>query len=252
MSYCIKKEPTPYVASIPFIDGNGKKKTYNAVSHFEAQLLKKVKNGFSPIILICGERRIGKSLLALFVAWKYCLFVSKEFDFRKHTFYDSIRAIKELKNMDHEPMLIDEAADILDPMEWFTKTQRALKSMINTQAYKGMVFIFISPFYVDVAAHIRRHFDFCLYVTARGRFKAYRYVKKFNATETKKCVLSYFLDDLGIRMSDLPKNLYEDYKTYSDGEKEKIREKREIAATDEINPLIKKMLKQERMQYAGF
>ena len=247
--YCIEEAPEIHKGTIEMKDENGNVRKYNASSWFEKQLFTKIKKGFSPTIVICGERRIGKSLLGLWVARQYCKFMGKKFDRERHTFYDSMDARSNMNKWCYEPMIIDEAADLLDTQEYYTKQQRALKSMLNVQAWRGLLYIFLSPFILDISAHIRRHFDFNLYVTARGRFKAYRYIKNFRATEQKKASWPFFLDDLGIKKTDLPKGAFEAYEKHSFEQKDLIAKKREAIAQDEVNPMIAKMMKQERYKY---
>jgi hypothetical protein len=209
-----------------FVGDDGKTRTVNMVTMFQRQLYKKVKKGLSPSIVIVGARGLGKSHLGVYLSWFHCYIYGKKYDFMKNTFYDSKEMIKNIDNYYDEPILIDEAGDILDAQEWWEKTHRAIKAMINTQRFRNNVYIFISPFLCDIDRSIRKHFDFQLTVTAHGRFKAFRYHKRYFEPDAKKAVYPIFLDDVGISLKDLPRGLFKRYDKYSVQEKKALMQKR--------------------------
>ena len=205
----------------------GNMRTINAISHFHYQLYKKVQNGYSPIIMICGEQRIGKSAYALSIANLFSQFMYEEdFDYKKYSFYDTERAIEEMGNMIKRVILIDEGGESMDYLEWYDKMAKAMRSMINTQAFRGNVYIIISPFVVEILKNIRRHVNFKAHVVSRGHIKVWKYVKRHQAEKQDKATYPIFLDNIDFKLSSLPKGLYNGYKEFSELEKEKIRLKR--------------------------
>lgn len=203
-------------------------KTLKTKFVFVEQLALKMKNGYSPIVAICGGQRTGKSFIGLWVANIIYQLNGKDFDPSTITFYDPEKAIKTLKNKERDVVMIDEAGDVMDYQEWSKKTHRALRSMINTQAYKNNLYIFISPFVAQVDRSLRIHCDFIIHVKSRGRFLVWKYGKKYDAEDIKETTRRIFLDNGGIRMSDIPRPLWKKYLNHSIEEKEKLREQRII------------------------
>lgn len=220
-------QDTEYM-SVQMRDVNGEMKTITTNLHLIYQIMKKMSKGFSPIIVICGSQRIGKSFVGIWLCYLLSLMTGKTYDPTKTTFYEPMKAIEELEHRSKEALLVDEAGDVLDVREWYKQTHQALKSIINTQAYKTMLYIFISPFTIDIDKAFRKHFDFQLRVDDRGRVKAFRFIKKYDELNEKRAVRRRFLDDIDIRMSIVPDDIWSRYLDYSIKEKEKIRKTRSI------------------------
>ena len=241
--YFVKPEESTHFGEVRMRNSIGKTRTYKAVSVWEYQLYKKIQNGYSPLLVISGERGIGKSTLALKICEDYCQFMhGKSFDFKKYSFYETTDVIKKIGEMRNMPLLIDEAGEFVDYLDWYKKTAKALRSMINTQRFRGLVYVFISPFVIEIMKNIRKHFHFKLIITAKGRYKAFKYMKKFGAEEQKKASYPLFLDDMGYKTSDLPKGIYEKYRIFSEREKELIRKKWEMEIEGDADPRILNMI----------
>lgn len=211
---------------VQMTDINGKTRTISTNLHLVYQIFKKLSNGYSPLIVICGSQRIGKSFVGNWLCYLFSSMTGKPFDPTKSTFYEPMEAIRDLEYKSRESLLIDEAGDILDVREWYYQSHQALKSIINTQGYKTMLYIFISPFTTDIDKAFRKHFDFQIRVDARGRMKTFRFVKKYDALYDKQAVYRRFLDDVGLPMSAIPTETWQKYLKYSIEEKEKIRKRR--------------------------
>lgn len=205
-------------------DGTMRNMTTNL--HFLSQLFRKIMKGFSPTVVICGNQRIGKSFVALWLCMFHMTMMGKKFNPEDLTFYEPIKAIENLDNKSRESVLVDEASDVLDPREWFDQTHIALKSMINTQAYKNMLYVFVSPFIIDIDKAISKHFDFLIRVDDRGKFKTFRFLKKFDELNPNKVVKKLFLDDVDIRKAEVPRKIWIRYEKHSFIEKDKIRKRR--------------------------
>jgi len=190
---------------------------------FIYQIFKKMKNGYSPIVGICGCQRIGKSFVAIWLAYLLYKIQDKPFDPTKNTYYEPEKAIMDLGEKNREAIIIDEAGDVMDYQEWYKQAHRALRSMINTQAYKNNLYIFISPFTAQIDKSIRIHWDFLIRVKARGNFLVWKYAKKYDADKIDEATYKVFLDNVGIKMSVLPKGIWKNYREFSEKEKEKIR-----------------------------
>ena len=205
----------------------GNMRTIDCVSNFEYQLYKKIKNGFSPIVMICGEQRIGKSAYALHICNDYSQFMYEEdFDYKKYSFYDTEKVIEEMPNMRKRVILIDEGGESLDYLDWYEKIAKAMRSMINTQGFRGNLYIIINPFVVEILKNIRKHFNFKILVVDRGYVKIWKYVKRHYAEKQDKASYPVFLDYLRFKMSLLPPGMYKGYKGFSEAEKGKMITKR--------------------------
>lgn len=222
----LEQEEDRFLGSISFIGEDGVKRTIETDQYFLYNLFIRLKKGFSPTVAICGSQRIGKSMIGVWLCYIMMKLLGKEYDPTKNTFYEPIKAIEDLGYKEKEPLMIDEAGDVLDAREWYEQTHQALKSIINTQAYKTMLYIFISPFIIDIDKTFRKHFDFLIRVDDKGKYKAFRFVKKYDELNQNKVVYKRFLDDVRVKLSDLPDGIWDRYMLYSISEKEKIRKAR--------------------------
>ena len=215
-----------YIGQLKFVGVDGKSRTITTDQYFIYKLFKKIKEGFSPTIAICGSQRIGKSFVGNWLCYTMMCVMGKIYDPTKSTFYEPVKAIEDLGEKEKEPLLIDEAGDVLDAREWYEQTHQALKSIINTQAYKTMMYIFISPFVIDIDKTFRKHFDFLIRCDNKGRYKTFIFVKKYDELNPNKVVYKSFLDDVAIKINSLPHDIWQRYLAYSVSEKEKIRKAR--------------------------
>ena len=216
----------PMFKEITFTGIDKKTRTLRTNQYFLAQMFAKIKNGYSVTIAICGNQRVGKSMIGLWLCYLFSTMMGKKFNPRTNTFYEPIAAIENLEKKDKEALLIDESADLLDLREWYDQTHQALKSIINTQGYKTLVYVFIAPFISDIDKAFTKHFDFLIRVDARGHYKTFRFMKRFDELNPARVVSKIFLDDCLINMKQLPKKIWKDYEEFSIEEKEKIRQKR--------------------------
>lgn len=201
-------------------------KKIKTTSSFIYQLFKKLNNGYSPIVGICGVQRGGKSFVGVWLTYLLYKIRGLEYNFEKLTFYEPDKAMESLEEKNRDAMLIDEASDVIDYQEWYKQTHRALRSMVNTQAYKNNLYVFIAPFLVQINKSIRIHCDFEVRVTKRGVFKVWKIIKRYDADHIKNATYRLFLDDMSIKMSDVPKELWKQYKEFSYKKKEEIAQRR--------------------------
>lgn len=187
------------------------------------KIFRRIKKGYSPLVLIVGSQRIGKSFIGIWLCSLYMNMMNKNFCPELHTFYDPMLAIERLGGRDREPILIDEAGAILTRREWYKKTHQALDKIIQTQAYKTMLYIFISPFASDIDKTFQKHFDFLFRVDDRGRFKAFQIMKKYDEFNSEKATSRIFLDDVQLNLCHVPPSIWKRYLVYSVSKKEDMR-----------------------------
>lgn len=191
--------------------------------------------GYSVSIVICGSQRAGKSFIGLWIMKKVLDIFDKEIDYKKNIYYDPLEVLKNLKDMQDDCLMIDEASDVLDSREWYLKSHQAIKSIINVQGYKRNVFIFISPFIVDVDKTFRKHFNFVIRVDHRGSFTVFMLKQKWDEFNENKAVYKVFIDRVRIRMSDIPKEAWKEYSIFSQKRKEELRVEREMRLSKDQN-----------------
>lgn len=226
----IRHEDPKFMTELKF-----KNKKLMTNSYFLTQLFKKIKNGYSPSVVIVGCQRGGKSFVGLWLAIFFSKLFEKEWDMKSNTFYEPEKLIGSYENKYHEALLCDEAGDIMDYTEWYTQTTKAINSIINTQAFRGNLYIFVTPFYGHVVKRVRIHFDFLIKMLSRGRFKVFRLVKKYDEPDLSKAVYRIFLDDMRINLNDLPEGFYEEYDKFSITQKNILRELKKGKAEEAYN-----------------
>lgn len=245
--YCKKVKETDYVGDVELTNSMGEKVVVRCKNHFHYHLYKMIKNGYSPIIAICGEQGIGKSSFALKVCYDYCKIIyGVEFDFLRYSFYNTSDVIERIGNLKKMPLLIDEAGELVDYLEWYKKNAKAIRSMINTQRFRGLLYVFISPFLIEIVKNVRNHFHFKAYVKQRGTVIIWKYKKRFYAEKQQDATYPIILNKLSFKKTDLPQGYYERYKEFSEGEKEKIRLSRQNNLMEDANPIIKRLYNEIR------
>ncbi len=201
-------------------------KTIDTNLIFLIKIFKRIKKGYSPLLLIVGKQRVGKSFIAVYISYIFMEMLSKEFnpkDISKFTFYDPIESIRRLNEKEKEPVIIDEAGSILTKREWYKKSHIALDKIIQTQGYKSNLYLFVSPFAIDIDKTFQKHFDFLIRVDDRGNFKVYQLFKKYDELRPERVIRRMFLEDVYVHKNAVPKKLWAAYSKYSIQQKENMR-----------------------------
>ena len=189
------------------------------------RILYAIKKGFSPIILVVGSQRIGKSFVAVWIGFRIMRFFHRErqFDIKRNTFYDPLQAIQRLEDLNMEPVIIDEAGAMLNKSEWYQKISIALDKIIQTMGFLSNTYIFVSPFGADVAKSFRKHFDYIVYVRRRGAIVVKEVPKKYDDL-SGKMPKPFRIEQIRLHMNCVPKKLWAEYEEFSIGKKREMRE----------------------------
>lgn len=154
-------------------------KTYVKSNYaFEAQqdpliiryLKHQLKTGFSPIILVVGRQRTGKTSLALRLAYEL---EGKDFDVEKQMFFDIPSFIRAIDKYTKKVIILDEAGVELDPWKAMDNRNRAYSHIIQTQAYKNNVIFICLPFASEFGKTHRKHVQAVIHCTKRGSYNLY-------------------------------------------------------------------------------
>lgn len=220
--------------------------------YFLIKMFKRIRRGFAPIVMVCGSQRTGKSFVAIWLAWLYMYLQGKEFDPVKQTFYEPIEAVKFLKEANNTSFVLDEAGAYLNRRKWYSELNHIINATVQTMAFKTNLFIFVSPFSADLDRAIHKHIDYLLRVDYRGHFRAFGFIKKYDEFKQEKATRRFFMDDVSIPMSSLPKEIWTKYMEYSEAMKDKYRQelvdKHDAGITPEDSDLnIFERLKKQRV-----
>ncbi len=217
-------EKVKYVDWIYVIKKPNENKYLKTNLHIIGKIINRMLKGFSPIIIVCGGQRMGKSFVAIWLSNIIMnFFHDKDFDIENNVFYDPIESVKRIGETDRQPILIDEAGTYLHKTEWYNRVVKAMDRIIQTQGYKSNCYIFVSPFGSDIAKTFRKHFDFQLYVRKKGVVITRQIPKKYDAFKEIEIKL-FRLEQIRIPKSAVPKELWEKYEKFSFKQKEEIRE----------------------------
>ena len=115
----------------------------------------RIRRGFSPIILVVGKQRTGKTCTALLFASQ----IDKEFDVDKQMFFDVVSFAKAVNKYRRKVLILDEAGIELDSYRYSDTRQRAFSHIIQSQAYKQNTLFLVLPHSNDLAKCHRRHID---------------------------------------------------------------------------------------------
>lgn len=130
----------------------------------------KLKKGYSPIILFVGRQRVGKTALALRIAYE----INPSFNAATDMFFRVEEFAEALHKGTSKVLILDEAGVSLDPYEHMSIQQRVYNHIIQTQAYKNVVVFLVLPFASEIGKQHRKHVHAIAQVFARGCYKLYR------------------------------------------------------------------------------
>jgi len=193
-------------------------------NHYMYHILKRLQNGYSTLIFICGQQRVGKSFIGVYHQWFFNNVFGQDIDdnnIADVTFYDPETIADKLKR--RRAYIVDEAGVIYGRKEWYTKTARAMSTIVQSQQNLNFVLLFISPFFVDVNSSIAKNFDYTMRVDQRGAFKVFKMHKKYDATKPQDAFYPRFMDNCYLHKTDLPADIWNIYEKYSFAQKENIR-----------------------------
>lgn len=129
-----------------------------------------MKKGYSPIILIVGRQRTGKTTLALRIAYEL---EGERLDVENQIFFDVEHFIKAIDKYTQKVLILDEAGVELDPFLAMNKKNRAYSHIIQSQAYKSNCILVCLPYASEWAKTHRKHISAVIHVKSRGYYSLY-------------------------------------------------------------------------------
>lgn len=185
-----------------------------------------MRDNFSPIIMICGRQRSGKSFIANWLAWRYKQLFNHKEDFKliDRTFYNPKEAMKMIKKINHQPVIIDEAGAIFYKTEWYAQFAILFNKIIQTQGYKANAYIFVSPFGNEVVKSLRKHIDYLILVRRRGIIKVKKLPKKYD-NMNDEIPKPFLLQNNKVPKNAIPEKDWKEYEKFSIEKKKEMEEK---------------------------
>ena len=101
--------------------------------------------GYSPIIVFTGEMRCGKTTKAYLIAqWLSWLLFKKRWDWKNCVITDIRQFVEHIDSSREEILFLDEVQGFLNAKEWYSSKNIIFNKIIQSQAYKHMIFIPVS------------------------------------------------------------------------------------------------------------
>jgi hypothetical protein len=143
--------------------------------------------------VICGAERVGKSTMAVDIAWKLSNDVNAlDIELDKETIQEQLAYQPETfleiitESEGRQPVLIDEAGVVAGSSEHQTKQNRIIKKTIQTMGYKQNVYIFILPDFQALDKKVRNKVDFKIELYDRGKAKVTGIKTNFGKMRSKE------------------------------------------------------------------
>jgi hypothetical protein len=194
-----------------------RKRILNTESDFIPSVISEVRNGFSPIIIVCGRQRMGKSKFALFLAWILEAFLYyRWFDMERNLFFSSKELIKSIGDDGFQIKIKEEAGGDLNKKKFLNDLSYAFDEIIQTQGYLVNIYIFVLPFASDLVRDIRKYVDYICYVKKRGMVRIKRvYKKEDQLISDLKAFGVISTEDMLFNNFDVPKEVWKRFEVMS-------------------------------------
>lgn len=242
----LKTQPVEFAYNLKVTNNEGGKANIKTNLRFLNRIVRQMLNGYSPIICICGKQRQGKSFIGAWLSWLIMSSFSKELCMERNFVYDPMETLTKVNPLYQETFMLDEASASFHRKEWFQRIHIAFDKIIITQGRKVICFIFVSPFVNDIDKSFVKHFDYVVEVEKRGYVKIFGVKKKY-ASLADKPFMRYFLDAIYVPLKTVPAKIWNDYKRYSNQEKDRIEKqllkyakpKKKDKALDDIKKILR-------------
>lgn len=223
-------EKSPYEYNIKRPDGSVYRTNFDVVG----KTIYLMKRGFSPIIMVVGNQRMGKSFFAVWLGIKIHSFFHgmDGFDITKHTYYDPMETIKHLKDYRNTFMILDEAGVVMNNKEWMKQLPKIFEKILISQGYLRTVQIVIAPFLNNIPKGIRQQIDMVCFARKRGVITVKKIPKKYDSVKDS-VPTPYTLEQIKLSMKTVPSGIWKTYEKYSFEKKEEMR--KDLGMEDDYN-----------------
>jgi hypothetical protein len=183
-----------------------------------------IRKRYSPIILICGRPRSGKSMFAIFLANAISSMLYYEWFNMDELYFYPKDLLRNITNTGYQIMVLDEAGSSLNKREWHKDFTFSFDKILQTQGFLNNVYIFVLPFASDLVKDCRKYIDFLCYTKKRGLLRCKKmYKREDQLVSDLKAFRTIYIEDLYVDLNDLPKNIWDDFVQRSERIKNLIR-----------------------------
>lgn len=173
-------------------------------------IMSQINAGYSPLVLIVGRQRVGKTALALYWAWLIGQLRGHPFNIKTDMFFSVLDFATMTKQESNKTWVIDEAGVSLDPHGHAMLDQRVYSKIVQTQAYKSNVVFLVLPFARGIGKEHRDYVDVILSVTSRGTYKMEYIYKNYSQLNFRPFFKELFEMRYGIPLP--PGHVWDEYK----------------------------------------
>jgi hypothetical protein len=204
-----------------------RKRIQHTESDFIPALLSDVMNGYSPIIVVCGRPRTGKSKFGLFLSTLCSVFLyAKWFKYKGNVFFFPRNLLKSISDDGYEIKMQDESGKDLNKRKYISELTFAFDQIVQTQGLLVNIYIFVLPFASDLVKDLRKYVDYICHVHKRGRVKIKKVYKKEDQLVSElRAFKQVTIEELIFTNSDVPADLWHEFETKSFEIKKRIRQK---------------------------
>lgn len=167
-----------------------KKISQSYVNEILPAIISDVQNGYSPIIVICGQQQKGKTRLAVTLANILSVFLYYKWFEKKYFKFQPEDILKEMTDEGYQIFVLDESGASgtgINKNEWFSKVNKLVDYIFQTQAFLKNIYILTLPFLSDLTKDVRKYVDYIL--SAKKLLK--RRKKKDKKTKKFRTVSGY-------------------------------------------------------------
>jgi hypothetical protein len=131
--------------------------------------------GYSPIVVVCGKMRVGKTTKAyLFANWLSQMIFKKKWDWENNTIISLDQVIEKLESKNPEIMVMDEVQRMLSKKDFMKSESRLFSKLMTSQAYKHYILILILPRACDLGQDHIANVNYVIPVHTRKMCYPYR------------------------------------------------------------------------------
>lgn len=156
-------------------------------------IAERFKNGYSPVVLVVGKMRCGKTTKAfLLLQWLSWLIYKKEWDWKNNTIITIDQFIEKLDSGKDEFLLIDEVQRMFAKKDWYKEESRIFDKILTSQAYKHSIIFLVLPRASALGSDHIFNVDYVIYVKNRKLILPYKLDSNLWDIDLKKKRLKKF------------------------------------------------------------
>lgn len=172
-------------------------------------ILGDVQDGYSPILLVCGRQRKGKTRFGATIGNICSTFLYYRYFNPKTSFFLYPRELLQaITDEGYQILILDEAGSSgsgINKREWYSELAELFDYILQTQGNLNNIYIFILPFASDLTTDIRKYVDYLFSAKRKGLFKAYKiYKREDQLVKNLKDFKQVWIEMLHFNRSDLP------------------------------------------------